>query len=209
MVASTISSPVASLSRAEAIELARLEGIIRRGRAAYLEVSQRLEGISAGRFSAYLEVSRALEKIRRDGLYRTHKNFQTYCKQTFGFGSARAYSLMRAGRLAKEHQRKGLPVPANERQARIILERRRQANGAPKPPRRDAGECNEDPTGKLIVAKVYQVQRIRKTRAGELVHDRVSDWPTEQEAEAEVRRLLGMGQAENKPGLGPDLESTD
>ena len=110
MVASTVSSPVASLSRAEATELARLEGIIRCGRAAYLEVSQRLEGISAARFSAYLEVSRALEKIRRDGLYRTHRNFDVYCKQTFGFGSARAYTLMRAGRLAKLGHRFGFDL---------------------------------------------------------------------------------------------------
>ncbi len=167
----------ASLSPVESTELRRLERVIDRGR------------------KTFIDVSLALLRIQNGKLYRaTHATFADYCRERWGFERGYGYRLAAAGRVIRRCQVKGIAPPRNESQARLMLGNgHRQANGAPRPrkePRRDEGECHESADGKLIVVRVFQIQRIRENPAGQLVPERVSDWPTEQAAEQEIRRMI-------------------
>jgi hypothetical protein len=80
--------------------LARLEAIIERGRKSFLEVGD------------------ALLKIRSDRLYlETHETFAEYCQDRWGFSDSRARQLVISATTVSRLTAKGLPAPANERQA--------------------------------------------------------------------------------------------
>jgi hypothetical protein len=69
--------------------------------------------------ATFLEVGTALAVIRDSKLYRqTHKTFESYCQERWGWNRNRAYELMNAAETEKCIQLN--TKPANESQARPL-----------------------------------------------------------------------------------------
>jgi len=165
--------PRAPLSDAEHAQLIPLEGVIRRGQRAFVALSM-----------AFLE-------IRTKKLYQAEfPTFESYCRERWGISRVHGARLAMAGRIVADCQAKGLPPPRNERTARLM----REAERRPRKPR--APEDPREPLeGKLVVALVWQVQRVRECpNTGRFIRQRVSDHATEQDAEAEIRKLQAGSQ---------------
>jgi hypothetical protein len=98
-----------ALSEQEKIDLEKLESTIERGKIAFLIVGQ------------------ALSRICQERLYReTHKSFQDYVLQRWGFARSQGYRLIQASELAlklKEVSPTGdsPPLPKTERALRALL----------------------------------------------------------------------------------------
>lgn len=85
-----------------------------------LRLERKIEG-------AFWEIGKALQEISDRRLYRaSHKTFEDYCKDRFGFGHTRPYQLMTAAKIADEIlytngvQNKNLPIPTAEKQVRPL-----------------------------------------------------------------------------------------
>jgi hypothetical protein len=93
--------------KAEAQRLAELEVVIERG------------------LQTFVEVGNALAEVRDKRLYRqTHRTFELYCRERWGFSRQHAYRQMYAARLVSMSPTGD--IPATERQARALLAARRQ-----------------------------------------------------------------------------------
>jgi hypothetical protein len=67
------------------------------------------------------EVGSALLEIRDERLYReTHKTFEDYCRERFGFSGSRGRQLIAATRTVTAVTERGLPAPKSEREAREL-----------------------------------------------------------------------------------------
>lgn len=89
------------LSEDEKAELARLESVIERG------------------LATFVEVGFALVKIRDSRLYcQTHSTFESYCRERWGFSRQRGYQLIAAAEVSTVVVSAGLPPPETEREAR-------------------------------------------------------------------------------------------
>jgi len=151
-------------------ELDLREKVIRRGQKAFCELAV-----------AFLEV------YDGDLWLARHSNFAAWCKACFNISKSHGSRLVSAGRLVLHHRAAGLPLPAHEKQAREM--RAAERNPAPRP-KSDKRSPQVPLDGKLVVAVVYQVQILREAPGtGMLRPERLSDWETEQEADAELRRL--------------------
>lgn len=105
----TIEKPAPSLSASDRADLGRLERIIDRGH------------------ETLREVALAVLEIRDRRLYRSeHFTFASYCEQRWGFSNRYANRLCEAARLIQECERDGIEPPANESQARRILNARKK-----------------------------------------------------------------------------------
>jgi hypothetical protein len=97
-----LATGAALLSADETGRLAELEHIVDRG------------------MDAFVEVGQALAEIRDRRLYRaTHRIFEDYCRDRWGFGRTRAHRLIEAAEIVEM-----LPIgntPANEAQARELV----------------------------------------------------------------------------------------
>ena len=74
---------------------------------------------------SFLEVGRALAVIKERRLYRaTHPSFSAYLRDRWGFNRAHGYRLLNSVQLLDElrpiAERRGLPLPDNERQLRLL-----------------------------------------------------------------------------------------
>lgn len=164
------------VSRSKRVRFLQLDGLIRRGR------------------ETFLEVAVAMMEVRERKLYKlADERFCSFAAYAHSRGISRihAYRLSRAGRVIKECQENGLAPPATERSARAMWNPASRVtwnsgNGAAQ--RKAEPESRIGIHDKLIVVAVYQVQRLAMTDNG-LERYRISDHPTEQEAEAELRRL--------------------
>lgn len=93
----------AALSKREHRRLADLEAVVERG------------------LATFIEVGTALLEIRDSRLYReTHETFEAYCQEHWGKGRRWAYQLIDAAEVCALAHSAGLPVPANEAQAREL-----------------------------------------------------------------------------------------
>lgn len=87
----------------EAAELAACEQVIEQGLATFVQVGE------------------ALLTIRDGKLYRaSHETFAGYCRERWGFGRAHAYRMIEAAEAVSPIGDTGLPLPANEAQAREL-----------------------------------------------------------------------------------------
>jgi hypothetical protein len=92
------------LSPAERERLAELEVVVERGR------------------QVFIEVGLALAEIRDRRLYRErHGTFEVYLGERWGISRSRGYQLMAAAAVSTVVDSAGLPVPANEAQARELV----------------------------------------------------------------------------------------
>ncbi len=95
-----------ALSRSERADLERLEEVVTRGK------------------QTFLEVGSALVEIHNRKLYKsTHRAWDRYCKDRWGFARAHAYRLMQAARIVADMAKVSpigdtLPPPENESQVR-------------------------------------------------------------------------------------------
>ena len=70
----------------------------------------------------FVEVGAALAEIRDSWLYRaTHRTFEDYCRDRWGFVASRARQLIAAAETVTAVTVDGLPAPANEAQARELV----------------------------------------------------------------------------------------
>jgi hypothetical protein len=92
----------------EQARLAELEAVVERG------------------LRTFVEVGLALTEIRETRLYReTHKTFESYCRERFGFSASRGRQLIAGARTVTAVTQLGLPAPTTEREAREMARRLR------------------------------------------------------------------------------------
>jgi hypothetical protein len=85
-----------------------------------------LEQVVERGLQTFFEVGTALLEIREQRLYRqTHKTFEAYCRQRFGFSDSRGRQLIAAARTVTAVTELGLPAPKTEREARELARRLR------------------------------------------------------------------------------------
>jgi hypothetical protein len=100
----TLAVPV-PLSIDDQADLTRLERIVERGRVHFLEVAA------------------ALAEIKGRKLYKsTHRTWEAYCRERWGFSRSHSYRLIDAGRYCQEQAEAGLPAPKSEYAARQKIE---------------------------------------------------------------------------------------
>ena len=81
----------------------------------------RLEKVIDAKLGDFFEVGSAIMEIKEKELYReTHKNFNTYCQERWGFGRSYANKLIGSAERIKLLP-ENLPKPANEFQIRPFL----------------------------------------------------------------------------------------
>jgi hypothetical protein len=145
-------SPAGGLTDVETGRLAELEQIVDRG------------------LKTFVEVGQALSEIRDSRLYRaTHRTFEDYCRDRWGFSRQRGLQLIDAAEMTTIVVTAGLPAPANEAQARemgrlsgdeeAIIATWREANV-------EAERCGDKgPTAKLLRSVIDgQVNSARRAR---------------------------------------------
>lgn len=84
---------------------------------------EELESIIASGLRTFVDVGQALTRIRDGELYKaTHRTFETYCSERWGFKRSYAYDLMKSAAVAENvrHGGQELPQPSTERQAREL-----------------------------------------------------------------------------------------
>jgi hypothetical protein len=82
---------------------------------------QAYEATIADGLQTFVDVGEALLAIRDKRLYReSHKAFEDYCRQRWGFNRQRASQLIQAADVSKILDSAGLPAPANDAQAREL-----------------------------------------------------------------------------------------
>jgi hypothetical protein len=80
-----------------------------------------LERVVERGLQTFYEVGSALLEIREGRLYReTHKTFEGYCRERFGFSSSRGRQLIAATRTVTAVTQLGIPAPKTEREAREL-----------------------------------------------------------------------------------------
>jgi hypothetical protein len=88
------------------------------------------ETIRRGR-DAFLSVGAALLAVKREKLYRLeYPTFAAYCRRRWQFSAKYANRLVSAFNWSQECKRRGEPVPANERQARLAMAAARRPSPA-------------------------------------------------------------------------------
>jgi hypothetical protein len=140
---------------------------------------------------AFKKVTLALLEIRDHKLYReTHRTFESYCRAVLGYSARYGNRLVRAAELILEREAKGLPLPANERQARVIREQA-QADSLGGKARSLHNQLARERPGLNRTAEIEKLlARLRKlhaphpwrTRADELLalyQETVLPWPVE------------------------------
>src|SRR6266540_534193 len=82
-----------------------------------------LEGVIRHGLSTFIEVGNALMEIRDSKLYRaTHKTFDDYCRERWGFSDSRGRQLISAAKaVTAGNGFEGRPVPKTEREARRVI----------------------------------------------------------------------------------------
>jgi hypothetical protein len=147
-------------------------------------VSDQLTIVEAGRLRAleavverglqtFVEVGVALSEIRDRRLYRvTHATFQHYCRARWGFSRQRALQLIDAAEMTTTVVTAGLPAPANERQARVLVPALRADEAAAiEAWRQCAEEYGEDmprlPAKVVVNAISTRATRRRRERQGQ------------------------------------------
>jgi len=79
------------------------------------------EAVIARGLRTFAEVGAALMTIRDQRLYlASYATFENYCQERWKFSRPRAYQLIDAARVSPMVDTRGLPAPANERQAREL-----------------------------------------------------------------------------------------
>jgi len=80
-----------------------------------------LEAVVDRGLQTFYEVGSALLEIREQRLYRqSHKTFEWYCRERFGFSDSRGRQLIAAARTVTAVTEQGLPAPRTEREAREL-----------------------------------------------------------------------------------------
>jgi hypothetical protein len=83
----------------------------------------KLESIIESGLSSFIATGNALAKIRDAELYRgTHKTFDAYCRDRWKIAKSRAYQLIAAAETIEAISTVVDVVPANERQARPLVD---------------------------------------------------------------------------------------
>ncbi len=81
-----------------------------------------LEERVRGGIKTFHEVGRALAEISHRRLYRgTHRTFEDYCRELWGFHRSLAYRLIAAAEVVDDVSSIGNTIPANEAQARELV----------------------------------------------------------------------------------------
>lgn len=130
------------LTHAEAAQLAEHEQVIERG------------------LKTFIEVGTALADIRESRLYRaTHQTFEAYLEERWQISRSYAHRMITAANVVLPIGNTGLPMPANEGQARALA-------SVPEPERADVWRDAVDRTGgKPTAAAVKQAAEQRDARA--------------------------------------------
>jgi hypothetical protein len=90
----------------------------------------RLEAVITEGAKAFRAVAFALLEIRDRQLYReTHRSFPAYCRDKLGFSKTHSYRLARFAEIIQQCEVTGQPAPANQGQARRMLQTKQEANG--------------------------------------------------------------------------------
>jgi hypothetical protein len=85
-----------------------------------------LERIVERGLQTFFEVGSALLEIREKRLYReTHRRFEDYCRERFGFSASRGRQLIAAAKTVTDVTLRGLPAPKTEGEARELARRLR------------------------------------------------------------------------------------
>ncbi len=80
-----------------------------------------LEAVVDRGLQTFYEVGSALLEIREQRLYRqSHKTFEGYCRERFGFSDSRGRQLIAAAKTVTAVTEQGLPAPRTEREAREL-----------------------------------------------------------------------------------------
>jgi hypothetical protein len=79
------------------------------------------ERVIASGLDTFTAVASALIQIRDGGLYlRTHKTFETYCRERWAMSARRTYQLIAAKRVCDDIASENLPAPISEGVARVL-----------------------------------------------------------------------------------------
>ncbi len=151
-----------------------------------------LERIIERGFAAFVQVGDALARIRDERLYAdTHRTFETYCRERWGFVASRARQLIAAAETVTAVTVNGLTAPANEAQARelvpLMREDERQAVEVWRELRAEHGE-------RVTAERVREAvgERLRSDRATRgLLSSGTYEWWTPPEYVEAARTVLG------------------
>lgn len=119
------------------------------------EAFEKCEGIISRGLNSFIEVGIALLSIRDSKLYReSYATFEQYCRERWAFSRTQAYRLMDAAGVINDLSPNGGQIPANERQARSLMD-------APAELRQELWQTALDtaPNGKVTAAHIEQTIR--------------------------------------------------
>lgn len=141
-------SQPAPLGPGDASDLAACEQIIERG------------------LKTFIEVGQALLTIRDRRLYRsTHDTFEDYCRERWRLGRSHAHRMIQAAEVASPIGDAGLPLPANEAQARELAPLRDQPELMTRAWRQAIDASGGKPTARMVSAVVNAIRQTARVEA--------------------------------------------
>jgi hypothetical protein len=149
----------------------------------------RLEGTLEAGLKTFFDVGHALAEIRERRLYRaTHKTFEDYCREKWGFSRQRGQQLIAAAEVTT------IVDVRNEAQARVL------AGATPSAMRETVARAGEDTTARELEDLLKQVQKEEEEALASGKQERPSPRPRDRrpgrdrvnQIESLAKRLRGL-----------------